>query len=145
MTDSMLEKAIEIAVQAHLGQADKAGEPYVLHVLRVMLRMADETEMTVGVLHDIIEDTRWTAADLAAEGFPRDIVRVVELLSRDEGESYEDFISRLAQDPVARRVKVADLEDNMDLARLKTISQDDWRRLKKYQRARRALIQWNAG
>ena len=110
----MLEKAIEIAARAHRGQIDKAGDPYILHVLRVMLRMTDETGMVAGVLHDIIEDTPWTAADLAAEGFPPEVVRVIQLLSRNEGESYEDFISRLAPDPLARSIKIADLEDNMD-------------------------------
>jgi len=141
----MIEKAIEIAAQAHRGQVDKAGGPYILHVLRVMLRMSDETEMVAGVLHDLIEDTPWTAVDLAAEGFPPEVVRVIQLLSRNKGESYEDFISRLAPDPLARRVKIADLEDNMDITRLKSISQDDWGRLEMYQRARRALMEWNAG
>ena len=141
----MIEKAIEIAAQAHRGQVDKAGSPYILHVLRVMLRMTDQTDMVVGVLHDIIEDTSWTAVDLAAEGFPPEVVRVIQLLSRNKGESYEDFISRLAPDPLARRVKIADLEDNMDITRLKSISQDDWGRLERYQRARRALMEWNAG
>jgi len=138
----MLEKAIEIAAQAHRGQVDKAGNPYILHVLRVMLRMTDLTDMVVGVLHDIIEDTPWTATGLAAKGFPAEVVRVIQLLSKKEGESYKDFIARLAPDPLARRVKIADLEDNMDVRRMKSISEGDWERLAKYQQARRDLIEW---
>ena len=141
----MIEKAIEIAAQAHRGQVDKAGDPYILHVLRVMLRMTDQTDMVVGVLHDIIEDTPWTAVDLAAEGFPPEVVRVILLLSRDEGESYEDFISRLAPDPLARRVKIADLEDNMDLGRIASVSQEDRERLNRYQQAQQALMNWKSG
>ncbi len=141
----MLEKAIEIAARAHRGQIDKAGDPYILHVLRVMLRMTDETGMVAGVLHDIIEDTPWTAADLAAEGFPPEVVRVIQLLSRNEGESYEDFISRLAPDPLARSIKIADLEDNMDLSRLPSVSARDRERLDRYQQARQALMKWTTG
>ena len=141
----MLENAIEIAAKAHRGQVDKAGAPYILHVLRVMLRMTDETEMVVGVLHDIIEDTPWTGVDLAAEGFPPEVVRVIQLLSRDEGESYEDFISRLAPDPLARRVKIADIEDNMDLSRIASVSQEDRERLDRYQQALQALMSWKTG
>lgn len=141
----MLEKAIEIAAQAHRGQVDKAGDPYILHVLRVMLRMPDETEMVAGVLHDIIEDTPWTAADLAAEGFPPEVVQVIQLLSRNKGESYEDFISRLAPDPLARRVKIADLEDNMDLSRFASVSRGDRERLERYQQAQQALMKWKTG
>ena len=145
MTWSMLEKAIEIAAQAHRGQVDKAGESYILHVLRVMLRMTDATGMVAGVLHDIIEDTPWTAAELASEGFPAEVVRVIQLLSRGKGESYEDFISRLAPEPLARRIKIADLEDNMDLGRLPFVSPTDWERLERYQQARQALMKWKTG
>ena len=145
MTGSMLEKAINIAVQAHHGQVDKAGAPYILHLLRVMLRMNDETEMVVGVLHDIIEDTHWTAADLEAERFPPEVVRVIRLLSKSNSESYEAFIARLAPDPLARRVKITDLEDNMDIRRVTSLSEEDWARLTKYQQARNALKEWKVG
>ena len=107
-----------------------------------MLRMSDEMGMVVGVLHAIIEDTPWTSADLAAEGIPPEVVWVIQLLSRNEGESSEDFIARLAPDPLARRAKIADLEDYMDVRRLKSISEGDWERIALYQQARQDLIEW---
>jgi (p)ppGpp synthase/HD superfamily hydrolase len=130
-----LEKAILIAVEAHQGQKDKAGESYILHPLRVMLRMSSETERVAGVLHDIVEDTGWTIADLRHEGFSEGVLEVVECLSRREKEDYEEFIGRIQLNPVARKVKIADLEDNMDILRISEPTGKDWERLKKYRRA----------
>jgi (p)ppGpp synthase/HD superfamily hydrolase len=130
-----LEKAILIAVQAHQGQEDKAGDPYILHPLRVMLRMDTETETIAAILHDIVEDTRWTKDDLRKEGFSEEVLEVVDCLTRKEKESYEEFIERVKLNPIARKVKLADLEDNMDVKRIKEPKEKDWERLKKYHRA----------
>jgi (p)ppGpp synthase/HD superfamily hydrolase len=136
---SHLEKAIAIAVEAHRGQTDKAGQPYILHPLRMMLRLDGEAEQIVAVLHDVIEDTKVTAADLRREGFSDEILDALAHVTKRKGENYQDFVARAAKNPIARRVKLADLEDNMDVRRLKRVTERDRKRLSKYLRAWRSL------
>ena len=127
-----LEDAILLAAEAHRGQTEKAGHPYILHPLRVMFRLESETDRIVGVLHDVIEDTRYTLQDLRAMGYPEPLLQALDCLTRRETETYEEFITRLRINPVARRVKLADLEDNMDVRRLPALTEKDAERLKKY-------------
>lgn len=135
-----LEKAIGIAAEAHTGQRDKAGAPYILHPLRMMLRMQTDEERIVAVLHDVVEDSDWTLDGLRAEGFSDAVVEAVDALTRQEGESYEAFVVRAGQLSLARRVKLADLEDNMDTTRLGAITEVDEARLARYERARQHLL-----
>ena len=133
-----LEKAIEIALRAHSGQVDKAGAPYILHPLRMMLRMNGPTEMMAAVLHDVVEDgPGWTFDRLAEEGIPADVIEAVSCLTKrpDEEHDYEKFIRRASIHPVARRVKLADLEDNMDMRRIANPTDKDRARMEKYSRA----------
>lgn len=130
-----LEDAIELALRVHRGKTDKAGAPYILHVLRVMVAMEDDTARMAAVLHDVVEDSDCTLADLRAQGFPRKVVAAVDALTRRPGESYEAFVLRAAANPIARRVKLADLEDNMDVRRLNALEQADLERLRRYRRA----------
>lgn len=132
---SDLETAIEIAVQAHKGQREKGGAPYVLHPLRMMSRLRKEEEQMVAVLHDVVEDTAWTLDDLRAQGFTAEIVDGVDAMTRREGEAYEDFVRRAGANPLARTVKLADLEDNMDVRRLPEVTERDAERLRRYRRA----------
>ena len=132
---SSLERAIALAATAHEGQTDKAGQPYVLHLLRVMMSQASQSAMIAAVLHDIVEDTGYTFEDLREEGFSREVVTAVEHLTRQDGESYTEFAERAASHPVARVVKLADLEDNMDITRLPEVSDRDRKRLAKYHQA----------
>jgi GTP diphosphokinase / guanosine-3',5'-bis(diphosphate) 3'-diphosphatase len=134
-----LERALRLAVQAHAGQTDKAGAPYILHPLRVMLKLTSETEMITGVLHDVLEDSLWTEADLRREGFSEEILAALECLTRQTGETYDDFILRAAGNPLARKVKLADLEDNLNLGRLETITEPDRARLNRYEQAWKIL------
>jgi len=98
-----LERALEIAADAHRGQVDKAGEPYLLHPLRVMLRLAGEQERIVALLHDVVEDApAWTLDRLRAEGFPEEVVLAVDRLTRREGEPYEALIQRILSLGLAR-------------------------------------------
>jgi (p)ppGpp synthase/HD superfamily hydrolase len=136
---STLEKAIVIAAEAHRGQTDKAREPYILHPLRVMLRVSSPVERMAAVLHDVLEDSDWTLADLEREGFCREVLEAVDALTRCAGESYEDFLHRAAGHPVALRVKLADLEDNLDLSRIGAPTEADWRRMVRYRWARSLL------
>lgn len=135
-----LTKAIMLAAQYHEGQTDKGGNPYVFHPLRLMLKAYGETEQIVAVLHDTIEDTELTLPLLREAGFSETIVEAVDALSRRKKESYEDFILRIKDNPLARRVKVYDLQDNMDLTRIKKRTEKDKERLKKYSRALDVLL-----
>lgn len=139
----MLEKAIQLAVDAHQGQVDKAGVPYILHPLRMMLRMITPAEMMAAVLHDVVEDTPWTPEGLRDEGFSDDVLEAVSCLTRRDDETYQAFIERAAPNMLARRVKLADLEDNMDLRRLTTITEKDQARLQRYQKAWKYLMEYD--
>jgi len=130
-----LEDAIALAVQAHKGQVDKTGAPYILHPLRVMFRLETESERMAAVLHDVVEDTDVGLEMLTAVGYPREVVEAVDSLTRREQETYEAFVERLAHNPLARRVKLADLEDNMDVRRLATVTAKDAERLARYRAA----------
>jgi len=136
---STLERAIEIAMKAHKGQMDKAGAPYILHPLRVMMSLDSESEMIVGILHDVIEDSAWTAEQLREEGFSEEIIEALDCLTKREGESYEDFIDRAMLTPLSRRVKIADLKDNMDLSHIGDLKEQDLSRLARYHSALRVL------
>src|SRR5437879_13227873 len=138
-TESLLEKAIDIATKAHQRQKDRYGAPYILHPLRVMNRVATEQEKIVGVLHDVVEDTKWTLADLQRSGFSTEVIAAVDCLTKRDNEPYESLISRAAGNPLARRVKLADLEDNMDARRLKEFTPNDAERFAKSLSAWRRL------
>lgn len=134
-----IEKAIRIAAQAHLGQRDKGGAPYILHPLRLMMRMESEAEMIAAVLHDVVEDSDWTLEQLRGEGFSEEVLRAVDCLTRRGGESYDVFVARALDNAIARRVKIADLEDNMNVKRLGEMTTRDLARIEEYHRAWRAL------
>jgi len=127
-----LERAIAVAVAAHKAQRDKYGRPYILHPLTLMMKMADETSMMAAVLHDVVEDTAVTLDDLRKEGFPREVIDAVESLSKNEKESYDEYVERVSRNPVAVKVKLADLEDNMRITRMNKVTDKDTVRLAKY-------------
>ncbi len=135
----LLEKAIEIASRAHHGQTDRYGAPYILHPMRVMSRVQSDAEKIVAILHDVVEDTKWTFDDLRSEGFPDEIVQAIDCLTKREGEPYAELVERSAGNPIARRVKLADLEDNMDIRRMPEVTAKDAERLAKYLAAWRKL------
>lgn len=136
---STLERAIALAATAHEGQIDKAGAPYILHVLRVMLRLTTPEERMAAALHDVVEDCGWTLDRLRAEGFSDAVVLGVDAVTRREAETYEQFVLRAKAHPIGRRVKMADLEDNSDVGRLADITSRDQARLEKYRLAMEVL------
>jgi (p)ppGpp synthase/HD superfamily hydrolase len=136
-----LADAISLAAHAHEGQRDKAGKPYILHPLRLMLKMRTEREMMAAVLHDIVEDTPVTLDDLRRQGYPEEVVQAVDCLTRREGETYEEFIARIKPNALARGVKIADLEDNLAAARIAHPTEKDLARMERY---RRALVELKA-
>lgn len=138
--NELYDKALQIAIQAHREQKDKSGREYVMHPIRVAERCKDPRAKIVALLHDTIEDSSVTTEYLSSEGFPDDIINSVLSVTKREGETYDDFVHRAAENVVGRAVKIADLEDNMDIRRLKEITDDDIARLRKYLRAWQYLI-----
>jgi (p)ppGpp synthase/HD superfamily hydrolase len=132
---NLIEAAIELAVEAHRNQRDKAGQPYILHPLRLMLQMETDVEMIAAVLHDVVEDSTVAFDDLRARGLPEEAIEAVVCLTKQNGEDYDQFVQRVASNPIARKVKIADLEDNMNLARIPRLRPEDLKRLEKYHRA----------
>lgn len=133
--NELYDLALLIAIRAHEGQEDKSEREYVMHPICVAERCKDPRAKIVALLHDTIEDTNITADYLRSEGFPEEIIGAVLSVTKQEGESYEDFVCRAAENPIGKEVKIADLEDNMDIRRLETISDDDVNRLRKYLKA----------
>ena len=133
-TKPTLENAINLATKHHEGQFDKGGNPYIGHPMRIMEKMMLEDEKIVAVLHDIVEDTDITLQDLTDMGYSSMIVNAIDCLSKRHGESYDDFIERTLTDTMASYVKLADIEDNMDLSRLKTVTAKDKARYNKYKK-----------
>lgn len=138
---SNIENAIRLALKVHLGQKDKAGAPYILHPLRVMLSMDTDTEMQAAVLHDAIEDGDITLDILRSEGFSEEVCSAVVSLTKEPGESYDDYLNRVNKNPISRKVKMADLNDNMNLNRIKEPTQKDRERTEKYKKAQTFLIE----
>ena len=137
---SNLEKAIEIASKAHAGQLDKGGEPYILHPIRVMLRMKTNLERMVAVLHDVVEDSDITIDKLAEEGFPAQVLEAVAALTKLPGESRLQAAERAARSPIARAVKLADNAENMDFTRIPNPTEKDIARLREYETVREILL-----
>ena len=134
-----LQRAIEIAVEAHKGQTDKAGMPYILHPLRLMFQMKTDNEKIAAVLHDVVEDSDWALDDLKKEKFNNEVIEAVNLLTRDDNDSYDEFVQKAASNPISKAVKIADITDNLDLGRISKMTEKDIDRVKKYQRILKTL------
>lgn len=130
-----LERAIAIAAEAHAGQMDKAGQPYILHPLRVMLGAKTHDERVVAVLHDVVEDSDWTIEDLTEKGLTKVQAAALDAVTRKEDETYTEFVERAGKNEVGRAVKILDLHDNCDLARIGKPTESDHDRIKKYKAA----------
>ena len=137
----MLEKAIEIAVEAHRGQIDKAGREYILHPMRVMLRGRNDTEMIVGILHDVVEDTPVTLDMLRLEGFSEDVLAAIDCITKHKGESYGTFIDRVLANPLATQIKLYDMEDNLNRDRIPYPTPKDEARFQKYEKYHKVILQ----
>ena len=149
-----LEKAIKIAVEAHTGQVDKGGNPYILHPLRVMLSLDTEEERIVGVLHDVVEDCEgWTRERLRETGCSDVIIKALKSVSKTPEEEaeyrslpedrklshYLEFIKRAKANKIGRNVKAADIKDNLDISRIDDITESDINRLNRYKAALKML------
>ena len=131
MKDMVL-RALEIAAAAHSGQVDKSGVAYILHPITVAGLVETPEEKTVAYLHDVVEDTAVTLEDLRKEGFPDVIVEAVDAMTRRDGEQRDAYLKRVKNDPIARKVKLADLTHNSDLSRIPDPKEKDIRRRDNY-------------
>lgn len=128
----MLEYAISLAVKQHSEQTDKAGEPYILHPLRIMSKFRIRDEQIVAVLHDVVEDTNITLENLRVLGYNSQIINSIDKLTRRENENYNSYINRASMDNIALLVKIEDLKDNLDNTRLKKVTPEDISRTNRY-------------
>jgi len=133
-----IETAVQMALNAHEGQTDKSGETYILHPLRLMHNVETEEEKIVALLHDVVEDSDKTFEDLE-DDFSDEIISAVKCMTKQEGESYSEFIQRAKQNEIAREVKKADIRDNLDVERLDELEDSDLQRIKKYHRSLKEL------
>lgn len=132
----LLGKVLVLATNAHAGQFDKGGNPYILHPLKVMhyLKTDDEELQCIALLHDVIEDTKTTWDDLRAIGCTNRVIDAVVALTKMPGQSYEEYKLGVFANPDAMKVKMADLRHNTDIRRLKGVSEKDIERMAKYNR-----------
>ncbi len=131
MEHHLLESAIRLAAKVHKGQLDRFGKPYVLHVMRVMMRGQDLEEQVLGALHDILERSTLTLADIQKKDYPPRVVKALDCITRREEEDYDGYIERVMQDGLAMRVKLHDLADKMDLLHVDELSVADLKRTNK--------------
>jgi len=137
--NELLDKAIELAKKYHEGQFDKGGYPYIEHLLRVMKGLESLEEKVLAVLHDVLEDCDVSRDQLIKEGIPEYLVEKLEILCKRKNEKYFDYIDRVKVDKLTINVKLSDLQDNMNLSRLKIITEEDKKRLEKYIKAKEIL------
>ena len=132
---SMFDIALSIATEAHRGQFDKAGVDYIKHPLYVASQVATEEEKAVALLHDVIEDSHYTAEELLQAGLPETVVTAVQILSKKKGQDYQTYLENVKSNSLARVVKLADLKHNSDLSRLSSVTDKDLERFEKYKKA----------
>lgn len=139
MKENKLLKALEIAADSHFGMKDKQGRSYIEHPVYVALSVNTEEEKIVALLHDTIEDTKLTLEEIRKE-FGDKIADAVDVLTHQVGVKYMDYIKEIKKNPLARAVKLADLEHNMDISRIPNPKEVDFSRVKKYKKAKEELL-----
>lgn len=132
-------KALRLCFEAHKNQVDKGGSPYVFHPFHLAEQMKDESSTIVALLHDVVEDTDYTFADLRHMGFESEVIEALRLMTHDENIPYMEYIEKIRENPIARAVKLADLKHNSDLTRLDAVDERILKRKEKYSRAIRLL------
>ena len=137
---SDLQRAIEIAVEAHRGQSRRDGSPYILHPLRLMMSVNSSDAKMVAILHDVVEDCDVSFADIEQEGFPPHVVEALKLVTHEAGVGYDDYIRNIKPNALAREVKLADLRDNSNIHELPEVRSRDLERMEKYHRAYKFLV-----
>lgn len=137
----LTKNAMKLCYTAHAGQLDKSGLPYVLHPVHLAEQMEDEYTTVTALLHDVVEDTAYSLQDLRRMGYPEQILEAISLLTHREGIPYLEYVAAIKENPIARRVKLADLRHNSDLTRLDAVDEKALARAEKYKQAIRLLEQ----
>ena len=140
----LTKKALKLCFEAHKDQTDKTGLPYVFHPFHLAEQMTDEYTTVTALLHDVVEDTDYTLNDLQEMGYPDEVIQALSLLTHDDGSEYMDYVKRLKNNPIARAVKLADLEHNSDESRAALTGEPKEKtaaRLEKYSKAKRILLE----
>lgn len=132
---TLTKKALIIAYEAHKDQFDKSGIPYVFHPVHLAEQMNDEYTTCVALLHDVVEDSKYTLQDLIDQGFPNEVIDAVKVLTHNKNIPYLDYIDSIKSNPIARKVKIEDLKHNSDITRLNQITEKDLERIEKYKTA----------
>lgn len=135
--NDQFDKALQVASKAHSGRKDKGGKSYILHPIRIAMRLRtdDEELMAIAIMHDVVEDSDYTFIDLENLGFSARVIAALKLLTHYKGQSYDEYIEGMSNNIDALKVKREDLRDNSDITRLKGVSEKDIKRMEKYQRA----------
>jgi (p)ppGpp synthase/HD superfamily hydrolase len=136
----LTKKAMIFAYQAHQGQTDKSGLPYIYHPMHIAEQMEDESTTVCALLHDVVEDTHYTLEDLIKQGYPSEIIEALSLLTHNKDISYMDYVRKIKSNKIASTVKLADLQHNSDLSRLEVIDDDALKRIEKYRKAMQILL-----
>ncbi len=132
---NLTKKALRLSFEAHKGQVDKTGMPYVFHPFHLAEQMDDEISTVCALLHDVVEDTDITFENLLQMGFPQTVIDVLKLLTHEDSIPYMDYVAKIAGNPIAKKVKIADLTHNSDTTRLDVVDEKAESRCKKYQQA----------
>ena len=132
---ALTKKAMKIAFEAHKEQVDKTGIPYIYHPIHLAEQMSDEASACVALLHDVVEDTDVTLEQLQAEDFTPEILDAIRLMTHDESVPYMDYVREIKKNPIAAKVKLADLKHNSDVTRLDHVDEKSKIRAEKYQKA----------
>lgn len=129
---ALTKKALKLCFEAHRNQLDKSGMPYVFHPFHLAEQMDTEESTTVALLHDVVEDTDYTLEDLKAMGFPNNVIDALALMTHDPRVPYMEYVKAISENPLATKVKLADLRHNSDLSRLDSVDDKALFRVKKY-------------
>ena len=139
----MTKKAIKLMFEKHKDQVDKSGIPYVFHPFHLAEQMDDEETTITALLHDIVEDTNTTFDDLRELGFSDNVINALKLMTHDKNIDYFEYVKNISKNPIARKVKIKDLEHNMDTSRLDEVTDKDLERVKKYKKCYKYLLNNN--
>ena len=137
----LTKKALKLSFAAHKDQIDKSGIPYVYHPFHLAEQMDTEETVTVALLHDVIEDSDYTLDDIRDMGFPDKVVNALSLMTHDKSVPYMDYVAKIKENPIAKAVKLADLQHNSDLSRLDSVDQKALERVEKYRQAVKLLTE----
>jgi len=131
----MINKALRLCFDAHINQVDKSGVPYVFHPIHLAEQMDDEISIICALLHDVVEDTKYTFEDIKTLGFSEDVIDILKLLTHDKDTPYLEYVKQITTNKIASKIKLADIKHNSDLTRLEEVNDQILDKIKVYKQA----------